>query len=78
VLKNQHALITVLRSETLLLAILALMAVSACKAMPTDMVLGCPASPGWTWRYCAALQWEEIQPDFKLRYPKATVLARDV
>jgi hypothetical protein len=42
---------------------------SGCAPMPTYELVGCPASQGWTQRDRDALLWEEIQPDFKQRYP---------
>jgi len=42
---------------------------SSCAGVPTYELVGCPASPGWTQRDRDALIWEEIQPDFKRRYP---------
>jgi len=44
---------------------------SACEPVPVYEVFGCPASPGWSAEDRDALMWEEIQPDFKERYPKA-------
>jgi hypothetical protein len=39
--------------------------------MPLYELIGCPATPGWKDQDRAALEWEEMQPDFKRSYPKA-------